>query len=122
MEGWIKLHRKILTSQIFKNEKLLKVWVWCLAKATHQEYEQLVGKRLIHLERGQFIYGRRKASEELNMKESTVRDYMQLLKNLRNLDIKSDNKFSVVTIVNWDLYQIQERKSDIKSDSKTTTK
>ena len=112
MEGWIKLHRKILTSQIFKNEKLLKVWVWCLAKATHQEYEQLVGNQLVHLKRGQFIYGRKKASEELGMKESTVRNYMELLKNIQNLDIKPNNKFSVVSIVNWDLYQFEERKKD----------
>lgn len=122
MEGWISLYRKLLNSEIFQNEKLLKVWIWCLLKATHKEHVQLVGRRKIELQKGQFIYGRKKASEELRMKESTVRDYMSLLKNLQNIDIKSDNKFSIVTIVNWELYQNEDKKSDNKPTTKRQQK
>lgn len=121
MEGWVKLYRKLLSSNIFQNEKLLKVWIWCLLKASHKECTQLVGRQTINLKEGQFVFGRKKASEELKMKESTVRDYILLLKNLRNIDIQSDNKFSVVTVLNWELYQIDDKKSDSKSDNKSTT-
>lgn len=121
MEGWVKIYRKLLSSNIFQNEKLLKVWIWCLLKATHKECTQLVGRQTVNLKEGQFVFGRKKASEELKMKESTVRDYMLLLKNLRNIDIRPDNKFSVVTVLNWELYQIKDEKSDSKSDNKSTT-
>lgn len=121
MEGWVKLYRKLLSSNIFQNEKLLKVWIWCLLKASHKECTQLVGRQTVNLKEGQFVFGRKKASEELKMKESTVRDYMLLLKNLQNIDIKSDNKFSVITVLNWDLYQIDDKKSDSKTDNKSTT-
>lgn len=83
-ETWIKLYRKIIKSPIWENEKALKIWIWCLCKATYKERTQLVGQQEIQLEKGQFVFGRNKASEELNMTESTVYKYIKLLEKLRN--------------------------------------
>lgn len=119
--GWIKLYRKLLQSPIFENEKALKVWVWCLCKATHVEREQLVGKQLVHLEKGQFITGREKASKELKMNGRTIYDYFMLLENLSMIHIKSNNKFSIISIVNWEEYQTEEIKSNINFNNNATT-
>lgn len=83
-ETWIKLYRKLLESPIFENEKALKVWIWCLLKATHIERNILVGQQIVYLEKGQFIFGREKASKELKMTESTIYKYIKLLEKLRN--------------------------------------
>lgn len=115
--SYIKLFRKILKSPIWDNEKMLKVWIWCLLKATHKDREQLVGRQMVLLKKGQFIFGRKKASEELKIKEKTLYDYMQILQDLQMLNIKSNNKFSVVTIEKWEDYQIEE----LKFDNKPTT-
>lgn len=96
--SYIKLFRKLLNSPIFENEKALKIWVWCLLKATHREREQLVGRQVVHLEKGQFVFGRKKASEELKMKERTLYDYLKLLEQLSMIRYKfqqqifSDNR------------------------------
>ncbi|HCX8692123.1 TPA: DnaD domain protein, partial [Staphylococcus aureus] len=121
MTGWIKLHRKLLDSPIFQNEKLFKVFAYCLMKASHKDHTQLVGRRVVELEKGQFVFGRKRASEELRLKESTVRDYIKLLENLGTIVVKSDNKFSVITVVNWAIYQSMEENSDSKNDNKSTT-
>lgn len=104
-ETWIKLYRKLLVSPIFENEKALKVWIWCMLKATHIEREQLVGKKIVHLQVGQFIFGRSKASEELKMSESSIYVYIKLLEKLNMISVKSNNKFSVVTVEKWEDYQ-----------------
>lgn len=97
-KSYIKLFRKLLSSPIFENEKALKIWVWCLLKATHKEREQLVGRQVVHLEKGQFVFGRKKASEELKMKERTLYDYLKLLEQLSMIRYKfqqqifSDNR------------------------------
>lgn len=121
MEGWVKLHRKLLESPVFQNEKLLKVFVWCLLKASHTEHTELVGLQKVSLHPGQFIYGRHRAAEELKIKESTLYKYIMWLKDEEILNIQSNNKFSVVTVVNWDIYQIDEPKSSSKSSNKVTT-
>lgn len=122
MQGWVSLHRKLLSSDIFQNEKLLKVFIYCLLKATHTEHSQKVGKQTVQLNPGQFVFGRRKAALELDMKESTVRDYINVLKDDGAITIKSTNKFSVITLVNWEFYQDKEKTTDKKADSKTPTK
>lgn len=122
MQGWIKLHRKILTSNIFQNEKLLKVFIYCLTKASHAHHKQTVGRQIVDLEPGQFVFGRRKAALELDMKESTVRDYINVLKSDNVISVNSTNKFSVITIANWTFYQEEKENTDSKSDNKPPTK
>lgn len=120
-KSWIKLYRKILESPIFENEKALKVWIWCLVKATHKEREQLVGKQIVHLEKGQFVTGRKKASDELKMKDRTVYDYFKLLEELHMISINSNNKFSIVTVEKWEDYQVEELKNQQQNNNNATT-
>ena len=69
MEGWIRLHRDILDSDVFASQKMLKIWVWCLCKANFKD--RIIplkigrGETLVKVKRGQFIFGRFKAEEEL---------------------------------------------------------
>jgi len=117
-DGWIKLHRKLLDNKIFDNERLLKVWVWCLLKASHTEYDQLVGLQTVHLIPGQFIYGRFKNAEELKLNPNTLKDYMKFLSDEKFIAIKSTNKYSVVSVEKWELYQSER----IENTSKTPAK
>ena len=117
-KSWIKLYRKLLQSPIFENEKALKIWIWCLCKATHKGITQLVGQQIIELNTGQFIFGREKASEELKMTESTVYKYIKLLEKLQMISIKSNNKFSIVSIDNWEEYQGEEQQKNNKRTTK----
>src|SRR5699024_955941 len=119
-QGWIKLYRKMMYSNVFQNEKLLKVFIYCLMKATHVDRKQLVGKRFVELKKGQFIFGRKKASVELNIKESTVRDYIDLLKEDEMIKVNSTNKYSLITVVNWELYQHEENENRQQNDNKMT--
>lgn len=125
MAGWIKLHRKTLDSKVFQNEKLLKTFVWCLLKASHKEYEFFHGRQKISLRPGQFITGRKKAGEELDMPSSTAWFYLNLLKADSTIDIKSNNKYSLITLINWGLYQSDgdnfNSNLDSNLDNKRTT-
>lgn len=107
--SYLKLYRKILESEVFQNEGLLKVWLWCMCRASFtKRYVSIKnGKGTIEvlINPGQFIFGRNSAANELNMKPSTVRNRIDKLKKLKNLDIKKDNQYSIISIRNWDIYQ-----------------
>ena len=122
MAGWIKLHRQLLKSDTFKNDKLLKVWIYCLLKTSHAEHEILVGRQKVKLLPGQFIYGRKRAAMDLDMPESTLRDYVEILVKSENITVRATNKYSVITLINWDTYQSDEEKDDSRHDSKRTAK
>lgn len=91
-ETWIKLYRKIMKSPIWENEKALKIWIWCLLKATHEEREQLVGQQVVELKKGQFVFGRKKAFDELQMNENTIYRYIKLLEKIRNDNSKKQQQ------------------------------
>lgn len=122
MAGWIKLHRKILDSTIFDNADLLKVWIWCLLKATHDDYTQLVGLQVVELSKGQFITGRFKGAEELKLNPSTFYKYLKVLEKLNMIDLNSNNKMTIVTIVNWGKYQLDENETCQQNNNNVTTK
>tara|TARA_R110001632_G_scaffold55161_4_gene135107 strand:- start:2170 stop:2814 length:645 start_codon:yes stop_codon:yes gene_type:complete len=114
MLGWVKLHRKILDNGIFTGDSdLLKVFVWCLLKASHKQHQ--IGMNTI--EPGQFLTGRISASQELNIKPTTVRNKLNQLQQKKYVKLLTTNKFSIVTIVNWNTYQVEDSTSD--SESKT---
>ncbi len=120
--GWVRLDRGIIGTTIWKNHNLFRVWVWCLMRASWAERLITVGLTKVYLEPGQFVFGRKAAAEELGVSPSTLYDCLQRLVADNKLDIKSDNKKSVITVVNWVLYQSESTQSDSKSNNKTDSR
>ena len=121
MLGWLKLHRCLMEKPIFDNPKLLKVFMWCLFKATHKDREIFFGTRKVPLKPGQFVTGRFSASEELNMNGSTVWRYLHVLQDNGTIELLPNNKFTLVNIVNWVNYQVADEESEQQMNNKRTT-
>jgi hypothetical protein len=116
MEGSVKLFRSILESQVFAHQTALKIWVWCLCKASYKErfVPLKIGKGdiVIKLLPGQFIFGRFKAEEQLGIDGSTIYKWVQKFSSdeYGMITIESNNQYSIITICNWEEYQIQDKK------------
>ncbi|MDA1053001.1 MAG: hypothetical protein O3C40_21315 [Planctomycetota bacterium] len=107
--GFVLLYRKLLDSPVFANEGLLKVWIWCLLRASYTRRYWSVptgrGQTTVEILPGQFIFGRKTAADELGMKASTVHDRMRRLEQLGCIRMKPNSHYTIVTVVNWGLYQ-----------------
>jgi hypothetical protein len=122
VEGYVKLWRKSMESAVFKNANVWKFWCWCLMKATHKPVQILVGYQRVDLVPGQFIFGRAKASKELRLSEREIRTCVDTLSKLENMTIKATNKFSIISICNWDTYQNGKNENDQHNDQQATNK
>jgi len=80
------------------------------------------GEITIEIHPGQFVFGRHTASKELGMVESTVWKRMNKLKNTQNLNIESNSQYSIISIINWGIYQQDNNNSDSKSNRQVTGK
>lgn len=103
--GYVKVWRKIQDTEILKNHRYCAFFLWSLTKASHKRINIIVGCQPITLEPGQFVFGRRIAAKELGMSEQEIRTCIELAKKADFLTIKSTNKFSIITIINWPIYQ-----------------
>jgi len=116
-DGWICLHRKALSNGWLRNHKLWVFWCYCLLKASHKENKVMIGTQQVTLQPGQFVFGRKTASKETGLSEQSIRTYVHNLYTWGNLTIKSTNKYSLITVVNWELYQSKETKITSKLTS-----
>lgn len=129
MDGWIKLHRKITESAIFSDPDLLRLWIYCLSRAAYKETTWVVEKQEVLLQPGQFVTGRFALQQDYNagvaprkkIKDTTLWSWLKRLESFGNLDIKSYNKYSVVTVVNWSEYQDTLTTEPQQNDNKLTT-
>lgn len=121
-KGWLKLHRTIMTSSVFSNPKLLKFWIWILCKAFSVPSKVMVGLQEVNVEKGQFVFGRFAAANELQMTNSSVYKYLKILEKEQMIVVKSNNKFSLVSVVNWCDYQDKKGQEEQQSNNKVTTK
>lgn len=107
--SFILLSRSILDSEVFASQKMLKIWVWCLCKANYKSRNVPLkvgrGERIIKVKRGQFIFGRFRAEDELFIDGSTIYKLIKKLEEIGNISIESSNQYSIITILNYDYYQ-----------------
>lgn len=109
LNGWIKLHRKLLDNGVFFDAELLKVFIWCILKANRKPKEVNGTK----LKTGQFITGRISASEELHIKPSTVYNRLQRLQRMGYINVKSTNKFSIISVLKYGQYQVEDKTPNV---------
>ena len=116
--GFVKLWRKSLDSPVWKNPDLWRFWSWCLLKAAHNDFAELVGFQCVALKPGEFVFGRKVAARETGLSEQTIRTCIATLQKLGNLTITSTNKFSILTIEKWDDYQATNQQATSSATSK----
>ena len=120
--GWIKLHRKLLDNPVvMKDSEHLAVWIYLLLNASHTEYPVLFGGKKISLKAGQLITGRKSIASTLGISESKVRRILDLFEIDQQIDRQRSNKNSLVSILNWDKYQIFDQQIDQQATNKRPT-
>ncbi len=101
MVGHIKLDRKILEWEWYKNANVSRVFIHLLLTANHKD-----GKWQGHeIKRGQLITGRIELSKDVGLSEMQIRTCLEKLKTTNEITIKSSNKNSLITICKYDTYQ-----------------
>lgn len=121
-DGWIKLHRKILDNPlVMKDAEHLAVWVFLLLHASHKEYNVIFDGKRTTLRPGQLITGRKSIASELGMNESKVRRILESFENDQQIDQQKTNKNRLISLLNWESYQIFDQQNDQQVTNKRPT-
>lgn len=122
MEGWIKIHRKILENPIIcKDSDYLAVWIYLLLNATHKEIPALFKGKKIILQKGQLITGRKSMSNQLKISESKIYRIINDFKSEQQIEQQTSNQNSLISILNWDKYQQIEQQNEQQMNNERTT-
>ncbi|MDY5930168.1 MAG: hypothetical protein SPJ27_09115 [Candidatus Onthovivens sp.] len=100
-QGFIKIYKKMLDWEWYKDNNTKCVFMHCLLKANWKD-----GRfRGYEVPRGSFVTGRRQLAKELKMSEQSIRTALEHLISTHEVTIKKTSKFSIITVVNYDYYQ-----------------
>ena len=121
MEGWIKLHRKILDNPVVcKDADHFSVWCYLLLEATHKPYDIIWSGERITLAPGQLIVSRKSISKNLKVSESKVERILKLLKSEQQIEQRTNFQSRLITILSWSKYQESEQRSEQRVNSDRT--
>jgi len=113
MNGWIKLHRKFLEWEWYKKSDMVHLFIHLIISANRKP-----GKwEGINIKKGQLITGRKKLNKETGISEQSIRTCLERMKSTDEIVIKSTNKYSIITICNYDTYQLTEQEINQQSTS-----
>ena len=115
--GYIKLWRKCTDSKMYQNPKLWTLWTYLLLEATHKPIKRYIGNQVVEQMPGQYITGRKRLAKELRVSERSIRTLLLALVKDQKVTIKTTNKYSIISIVNWDTYQPEKDKTTSKTTS-----
>lgn len=122
MEGWVKVHRKMLENPIVcKDAEHLSVWIYLLLNATHKEYAVVFAGKKIILKGGQLITGRKSISSKLKINESKVQRILKTFEIEQQIEQQTSTKNRIVSILKWSNYQESEQQKEQQVNNKRTT-
>ena len=108
LEGWILIHRKLQESQIWANDQpfdMRSAWIDLLMLANHADVETVVDYKPFVVKRGQYLTSVRKLSARWSWSKDRTLKYLRLLKSLGMIEKDSNNQRTLLTIVNYEVYQ-----------------
>lgn len=109
LTGYIKVYRKILDWGWYRDSIVKSVFLHLLLTANFRSTEW--NGRII--ESGQTVISTQRLADILGLSRQQIRTALKKLKSTKEITIETTNKYSVITIVKWESYQVL---TDIATD------
>jgi len=114
--GWIKLHRQILDWEWYDDVNTSRLFIHLMLTANHKDNNW----RGIKIVRGSRLTSLDKLSSETNLTVSKIRTAIKKLVLTNEMTSKSHSQYTVFTMINYDLYQGDDKQ--IANESQTINK
>ena len=117
-QGFIKLHRSILSWEWYSDEITVRVFLHLLLNA-NWENSKFKG---YDIPRGSLVTSYASIAKALNISVKNARTAINHLKTTGEVATKAASKFSIITIINWEKFQGYENEAASKTASETAGK
>ena len=123
-KGYIRLHRQIQDCWIWDSDEKhnrRSAWIDLLLLANHSDKKIPFNDQVITIKRGQLLTSIRKLADRWHWSKSTVVTFLKLLENDSMILRDSDNNRTLLTIVNYEVYQIAETPNETPTSTPSGT-
>ncbi|MCX6150174.1 MAG: hypothetical protein NTX22_06600 [Ignavibacteriales bacterium] len=123
MEGWISLHRQITENEIWLSERFTKAqaWIDLLLLATHKPRTIFIRGNEINLKPGQLCWSQLSLADRWKWNRKTVDKFLLILENREMVDNRKTRLTTIISILNWNLYQDTGQQKGQQKDNRRDT-
>lgn len=119
MEGFVKIHRKIMDNPVIcKDAETMAIWLYLLLNATYKPYDVLFKGKRITLKPGQLLTGRNSIASKLAISSSKVERTLKMFEIEQQIEQQTSSRNRLISILNWNKYQLCEQRNGQQVDSK----
>ena len=122
--GWIKLHRSLFDNPcVTQSSEHLTIWLYLMTHATPRPYKTYFAGQEITLQAGQLITSRKSIAKCVNsgISDSKVHRVLKAFENAHQIEQQTSNKNRLITLLNWDKYQMGEHQNEQPVNNRRTT-
>ena len=119
MDGWIKLHKQFLNWEWFTDINTCHLFLYCLVRA---QFKDTNWKGIV-IKRGSFVTSYQSLSNATGLSVQNVRTSLKKLtdKLTGELTHIKTSKYSIITVKNYDKYQVVNMQDNTQVNSQLTT-
>ena len=104
-KGFIKLHRKIRDTKLYKDSYTMHLWIELLSRVNHKENSWQYGGRLCSVKAGECLVSLYSLSDSTGIKVSRIRCILKKLKTAKMITTKATTYGTYIQVVSWSKYQ-----------------
>ena len=122
-KGFVLLFRDIRNHWLWEDKPFSKgqAFIDLVLRAHHKAETVLFEGKLLNLERGEILTSILGLSEAWGWSRHKVKNFLELLEKEQTIVLKTDNKKSIIKVLNYDVYQIGENQKGHQKDIKRTS-
>jgi hypothetical protein len=119
--GYIKLYRGLMDKGFYRDSEYVHLWVHLLMLAAYQDREFLFNGKLQKLKAGQLVTGRKALSMNTGIEQSKCERILKCFESEHQIEQQNTNRFRIISICNWDKYQVSEQQNEQPVNNGRTT-
>jgi len=116
MAGWIKIYYNFLQWEWFEKPEMVQLFLYFLLNANYEEKKW----QGITVKRGQLVTSRPALKSKLRMTDQQIRTCISRLESTGEITKETTNKYTLITICNYEAYQSAESLQQPTSNRRAT--
>ena len=120
--GFIKLHRKIKDTKLYKDSSAMHLWLELLMRTNHTANSWNYKGKLCSVKAGECIVSLQTLADSTGMKLSKIRSILKRLKRAEMISTKGTPYHTHIQILNWSKYQKENKKEHSKNKKRAYNK
>lgn len=122
-KGWIKVHRSIIECFIWTDKPFDKAraWIDLLLLVCHKDKKIMIDGKPFTVARGSYLISRGKLADRWGWSLKKLDNYLRVLEREEMVTTLSTKKGIVITIVNYDKFQVKGTTEDTAEDTTQDT-